>query len=324
LLPLYLAYFSTLRPPASRLVVSSCVAFTNAVRVQDSALHVSYVYTPPRFVWDLEGYLRGSSFSGLTRLTSRAAQRPLRRLDRRAGRRPDVLIAISKAVQQRISRAWGRDSEVIYPPVETAAFPLSREDDGYLLIAARLLAYRRIDIAVEAARRLGRDLVVAGSGPEMTRLRRLAGPRTRFVGYVSRPDLIRLVQRCHAYLVPGVEDFGIAPVEAMSSGKPVVAVAAGGVLETVVDHRTGLLVRRPTVAAFTEAIEALDQVAWDPEAIRASVLPFDRQVFKGRWRALLDHLGLGDLLSSDVPLASGGLAWTAAPAIPAADAARGS
>lgn len=322
LLPLYLAYFSSLRPPARRLVLSSSVAFTNAVRVPTSALHVSYVYTPLRLAWDLEGYLRGSSFSGPTRLTARAAQPLLRRLDRRSGRRPDVLIAISAAVQERIRQAWGRDSEVIYPPVDTAAFPLSREDDGYLLVAARLLAYRRIDVAVEAAERLGRDLVVAGSGPEMARLRRLAGRRTRFVGYVNRPDLIRLVQRCHAYLVPGVEDFGIAPVEAMSSGKPVVALAAGGALETVVDQQTGLLVRRPTVLAFSEAIEALDQLPWDPEAIRAAALPFDRQVFKTRWGALLGRLGLADLLSWDIPVA-GELTGTPTDTIPAADAAKG-
>jgi glycosyltransferase involved in cell wall biosynthesis len=179
-------------------------------------------------------------------------------------------------------------------------------------VAARLLSYRRVDVAVQAAKRLGRDLVVAGAGPESNRLRRLAGPRTRFTGYVRRPELVRLVQRCHAYLVPGVEDFGIAPVEAMASGKPVVALAAGGALETVADGRSGILVATESVEAFTDAIDALDRVTWDPAEIRASALRFARPVFEARWRTLLERLGLGDLL--EVRQASG-------PSLAAAEAA---
>ena len=181
---------------------------------------------------------------------------------------------------------------MIYPPVDVAGISVSTRDDGYLLVAARMLAYRRLDLAVAASTALGRELVVVGDGPERGRLEALAGPTVRFLGRVDRPTLVDLFARCHAYLVPGVEDFGIAPVEAMAAGKPVIAFRAGGATETVVEGRTGIFFERQEVAALAEAIERLDGLVFTPATIRARAQEFDTSVFRARWRELLARFGV--------------------------------
>ncbi len=243
LLPLYLAYFSALRIPAERLVISSSVSLSKAVR-SGAAIHVAYIHTPMRYAWDLESYLADSSFSGRTRAAARLGRPLLTRWDRWTAARPTHLVANSATVRDRIRRHWGRDAVVIHPPVDTDQFRVSSRDDGYLLIAARQLAYRRVDLAVRACTASGRRLVVVGDGPERKRLESLAGPTIKFVGQVTRSHLVDLFERCRAYLVPGVEDFGIAPVEAMAAGKPVVAFGRGGATETVVDGQTGIFFDR--------------------------------------------------------------------------------
>lgn len=296
LLPLYPVYFSALDLRDRDLVVSSSIAFAKAVRTRRRALHVSYVYTPMRYAWDLDTYLEGSALPARARMAARAVRPLLQRWDRRTAQGPDVLVAISETVRERIRRLWGRESELIHPPVDTDAIPLGMRDDGFLLVAARLLAYRRIDIAVDAATRAGRTLVVVGDGPERARLEARAGPTVRFLGWVERPRLAELFGTCHAYLVPGVEDFGIAPVEAMAAGKPVIAFAGGGALETVVHGSTGLLVREQTAAAFTEAIDEVARLTWDPPALRAHAQRFDSRAFREAWRALFARLGVDPAL----------------------------
>lgn len=297
-LPLYSLYFSTLDLRRFDLVVSSSIAFSKAVRTRRDALHVSYVYTPMRYAWDLDTYLAQSSFSPASRLAARTIRPILQRWDRMTARRPDVIVAISETVRERIRRRWRRESELIYPPVNVGEIGLSSRDDGFLLVAARMLAYRRLDLAIEAATRLGRELVVVGDGPERTRLEALAGPSVRFLGRVDRPTLIDLFARSHAYLVPGVEDFGIAPVEAMAAGKPVVAFRRGGVTETVVDGRTGTFFDEPTAAALAGAIERLETLPLDPAVIRARAEEFDVAVFRRRWAELLARLGVDPSLYS--------------------------
>jgi glycosyltransferase involved in cell wall biosynthesis len=298
LLPLYPLWFSALDLRDRDLVISSSVAFSHAVRTRRDAVHISYVYTPLRYAWDLDAYLMGSSLSLPDRLGARLLRPALQRWDRATAKRPDVLVAISETVRERIARLWGLESEVIYPPVETSAIPLSTRDDGFLLVAARMLAYRRIDLAVAAATRLGRELVVVGDGPEDRRLRAMAGPSVRFLGRVDRGTLVDLFGRCHSYVVPGVEDFGIAPVEAMAAGKPVLGFGAGGVTETVIDGVTGALFDRPDVDSLCQAIERLDRIVFDPNAIRTRAQAFDTEVFRARWRDLFARLGVDPSLYS--------------------------
>jgi glycosyltransferase involved in cell wall biosynthesis len=296
LLPAYIANFSRLEIPASRLVLSNSSTFARAVRARPPAVHVAYVHTPLRFAWDVEGYLSRSSFPWLAKAGLRFGAPFLRRWDRWAGRRPDFLVTNSINVQHRVRSAWGRDSSVIYPPVDVARSSLSAADDGYYLVATRLLAYKRVDLAVQACARMGRDLVVVGDGPERGRLERMAGPRTRFEGHVDRARLEELLASCHALITPGVEDFGIMTVEAMAVGKPVVAFAAGGTLETVIDGRTGYLFDPDTTAGLAGAIERLEAGSLEPADARERAMEFDVSVFRSRWAQVLAELGLGDLI----------------------------
>ena len=298
LLPLYPIWFSLLDLRAHPLVISSSVAFTHAVRTSPRALHVSYVYTPLRYAWDLDTYLDRSSWSLPARLGARVLQPILRRWDLATASRPDVVVGISNEVARRIKRTWGRDAEVIYPPVDVDAIPVSTRDDGFMMVAARLLNYRRIDLAVAAANRLGRELIVVGDGPERRRLEAMAGPSVRFLGRVDRTTLIDLFGRCHAYLVPGIEDFGIAPVEAMAAGKPVIGIKAGGVAETVIEGKTGLLFANQTVDDLAAAIERLDTLTIDPAVCRNRAEEFSVAVFHARWRDLFVRLGVDPSLYS--------------------------
>jgi glycosyltransferase involved in cell wall biosynthesis len=298
LLPLYPIWFSLLDLRGHPLVISSSVAFTHAVRTSRRATHISYVYTPLRYAWDLDAYLDRSSWSLPARIGARTIRPILRRWDVATSRRPDQIVAISGAVRDRIQRTWGRESTVIYPPVDVSSIPVGTVDDGFLLVAARLLAYRRIDLAVEAATRLGRDLVVVGEGPERSRLEALAGNSVEFLGHVDRVTLLDLFGRCHAYVVPGVEDFGIAPVEAMAAGKPVIGFRGGGVAETVIDGRTGVLFDHQSTDALVDAIKALDGLSIDPNACRARAEEFDTSVFHAKFRALFVRLGVDPSLYS--------------------------
>jgi glycosyltransferase involved in cell wall biosynthesis len=297
-LPLYPFWFQSIDLRDRDLIISSSSAFAKAVRTRPGALHVSYIHSPMRYAWELDRYLGQSSFPMLARAGARMLKPFLRRWDRRTARRPDVLVANSETTRDRIAHFWQRDSTVIYPPVDVQGIPTSSEDEGFLLVAARMVSYRRLDLAVVAATRMNRNLIVVGSGPEEHRLKELAGPSVTFLGSVGRSTLIDLFRRCHAYLAPGVEDFGIAPVEAMAAGKPVIGRNAGGVAESVIDGRTGVLFDEPTVEALCAAIERAEGIVFERKAIRARATCFDTAVFWREWVALLDRAGVDPSLYS--------------------------
>lgn len=292
LLPLYPAWFSTLDLRRYRLVVSSSSAFAKAVRTSRRAVHVAYIHSPMRFAWQFDDYSGGSSLGRVARLGGRLAGGPLRYWDRRSAARPNVLVANSETVRRRIRAWWQRDAEVIYPVVDVAEFAPAGADQGYLLVAARLLRHRRLDLAVDAANALGMALVVAGDGPERATLSRRAGPTVRFEGHVARDRLVELVRGCHAYVVPGEEDFGIALVEAMAAGRPVVALNRGGATETVVNGVSGVLFDDQSVAGVAAALERLDHLQLDPARIRAQAERFDRAAFATAWHSLFARLGV--------------------------------
>ena len=291
-LPLYPLWFSALDLRAYDLVVTSSIAFTNAVRTRPDALHVSYIHTPMRYAWDLDRYLAGSSYSFATKVASRTIRPVLQRWDRWAAQKPDLITTNSETVRGRIRRYWGRAATVIYGPVDVDEIPLSTRDDGYLFVAARLFAYRRLDLAVRAATILGRELVVVGDGPEEAHLRAMAGPTVRFLPRQDRSTLLNLFARCHAYLVPGVEDMGLAPIEAMAAGKPVIAFRMGGATETVLDGTTGTFFDQPSPEALAAGILRLDGMSLDPVAIRSQARRFDTASFRARFAAAIEPLGL--------------------------------
>ena len=294
----YAAYFDQLRPTTDsdnrrlELVISSSSAFTKAVRSPRGAFHAAYVYSPMRFAWDPESYLDGSHAPRLLQASLRASAPLLRRWDRSTARRPDLVIAISRTVRDRIGEVWDRDAEVIYPPVDTHEFAHANADpEDYYLVAARMLAYRRIADAVRACTNLGRRLVVIGDGPERVHLHDLGGPTVTFLGRVSRPELVHHVLRCRAYLVPGVEDFGIAPVEAMAAGRPVITVGQGGGAETVLDGVTGVHYPSTGVDSLQNAILRFESMEFHTAAARARAEEFSLEQFQRRFMAALARAG---------------------------------
>jgi glycosyltransferase involved in cell wall biosynthesis len=293
-LPLFPAAVSGLRLEGYDLVLSSSHAVAKAARAPRGALHVCYCFTPMRYVWDRYGDYFGPGAGPLTRITMPPLAAALRAWDRRTAARVDRIVAISRFVAERIRMAWGREADVIHPPVDVSRFRVEDGDDGYYLVVSALAPYKRVDLAVAAARRLGRRLVVVGSGPEAERLRALGGPGVEFLGWQGDAAVADLYARCRALLVPQVEDFGITPLEAMASGRPVIAFGRGGALETVVppggsEPPTGLLFGRQTVDDLVSAIRRFeeDPGRFEPKALRRRAEAFDRALFRERIGAYL-------------------------------------
>jgi glycosyltransferase involved in cell wall biosynthesis len=212
------------------------------------------------------------------------AKLTLRRVDRNAARRVNLFIASSRTVAGRIAESYGRDSIVVYPPVETARFTrLVPRDNGYFLIVSRLNAYKRIDYVIEACNRARLPLVIVGTGPWERRLREQAGPTVRLAGALPDRDVEELVSSCTALILPGEEDFGLTAVEAMAAGRPVIALGRGGATETVIDGVTGVLYPDPTPESFTLAADRLRDGHWEPDAARQRASLFDRARFEERF-----------------------------------------
>ncbi len=279
-LPLYPSGFESLKLEGYDLVLSVTSAFAHGVRLRPGAAHICYCLTPARFLWDYEGYARREQMGGAARALLPLVLGPLRTWDARAAARVSHFVAISHAVQARIDRHYGRPSRVIYPPVDISAFGLSDEVDDYYLFLGRLVPYRRLDLVVEAFNRLRLPLLIVGEGRDRSALERLAGPTVRFLGRVSDGERRQLLSRCRAFLWPGEEDFGIAPLEANASGRPVIAYAGGGALETVVEGETGTFFHEQTAEALADAVSRLDPARYDPAALRRHAARFDVPEFK--------------------------------------------
>jgi glycosyltransferase involved in cell wall biosynthesis len=212
------------------------------------------------------------------------------RWERTAARRIDNFVAISNEVQRRIRRLYGRESSVIYPPVDTEKFAVSDHHDDYYLIVSRLIPYKRIDLAVRAFTELGLPLWVGGDGRDRANLEAIAGPNIRFLGRVPQHDLASLLARCKAFVFPGLEDFGIAPVEAMAAGRPVIAYAGGGALDSVVEGVSGTFFHEQTAESLIEAVHRFEGATFEPAAIRAHAEKFDTRVFKAQLRRLIERV----------------------------------
>jgi glycosyltransferase involved in cell wall biosynthesis len=302
-LPLYPMAFESLDLSAYDVVLSNKSGFCHGVVTPPETLHICYCLSPTRYVWRHHDYLQRE---GLGR-ASRAALTPLlsalRIWDRNAADRVDCFVAISTEIQRRIRKYYRRDAEIIYPPVDTSRFaPVARPDD-YLLVVGRLVPYKRIDLAVQACSALQLPLKVAGSGRDLERLKSVAGPTVEFLGWVPDEALPELMAHCRAFLFPGAEDFGIAPLEAMAAGRPVIAYAYGGALDTVIDRVSGVLFEEQTLESVTRALQRFDAEAYDPAVIRAHAEQFDTAVFQRRVTAFVTRAweehehGAGSLLA---------------------------
>jgi len=274
------------------LILSGSSACAKWVRNPRKVPHLCYCHTPMRYVWDLfEEYFGRGRASWPVRLAARASRGYLQRRDLASNEGVTFFWANSTEVKERIRRIYGRDAEVLNPPVEIERFAPTRGPRDYYLVFSALVPYKRVDLAVEACARRGWRLIVAGEGPERRRLERLAGPTVEFKGQVSDEQAATLLAGAKALLFPGCEDFGIVPVEALASGTPVVAYGRGGGLDSLEDGVTGPWFQEQTVEALTGAIERLGREgAPDPEGLRRRSLVFSRERFKERVQADLQRL----------------------------------
>ena len=269
------------------LSVSHCCV--KSVLTPPRTRHVCYCLTPMRYAWDqFDAYFGAERIGRLGRAVMRPVMASMARWDRETADRADRYVAISHYVADRIGRYYNRDASVVYPPVDTAFFvPDSAHPDRYALVVSALVPYKRIEVAIEACRRVRVPLKIAGHGPERRALERVAGGSAEFLGRRSDEDIRELYRRAAVVLLPGEEDFGIVPLEAQACGRPVVALGRGGATETVIPEQTGLLVNEPTSEAFAAAIDAAMNRRFDTAAIRAHAERFGRERFGDEIEALV-------------------------------------
>jgi glycosyltransferase involved in cell wall biosynthesis len=271
------------------VVLSNSSAWSKGVITPPETLHVCYCLTPMRWAWSYREYVDRERVDDTLRRVLPLAMHYLRLWDVAAAQRVDRFLAISRAVAARIRKYYGRDAEVIYPPVAVERFTPRPEPDDFFLIVSRLIPYKRVDLAVEAFNRLGPGwrLKIVGDGRDRAALQARAKPNVEFLGRLPDDAVRDLMARCRAFLFPGLEDFGIAPVEAPAAGRPVVAYAGGGALDTVRDGETGVLFAPQTVEALAEAVRRCADLRWDPTAIRTHAERFSEARFE---RELSDYV----------------------------------
>ena len=287
--PLYPFAFEQFDLRKYDVVVSNKSGFCHGIITGPETVHICYCLTPTRYVWRYHQYAEQENLSRLTRLGLLPFLTFLRQWDRLAADRVDHFIAISQEVRRRIAKVYRRDSTIIYPPVDTSRFEPANKVDDYYLFVGRLVPYRRLDILIEAFNKLGRPLLIAGSGRDRERLEALAGPTVQFLGYVPDADLPDLVAHCRAFMFPGEEDFGIAPIQAMATGRPVIAYAAGGALDTIKHGESGYLFHEQTADHIIKAVEAVDEMPVATAVIRQHALQYDTAVFKQKMQAFINE-----------------------------------
>ncbi len=267
------------------LIVSTSHAVAKGARPAPGALHLCYCHTPMRYVWDMYDEYFGPGRAGfVTRLGMRVLAPRLRDWDVRTASRVHFFIANSENVARRIRRTYRREADVLHAPVDTSLFTLSKKNNGFYLIVSALVPYKRIDLAIDVFNRTGRKLVIVGKGPDLEMLRAKAGKTIEFLGWQSDEQLARLYATCRAVVFPGIEDFGIVPLEAMACGKPVIAFKSGGALETVIDGVTGVFFDVQAPEALEEAVISLESTRFSAAGIRRHAKRFDRARFKKRLR----------------------------------------
>ncbi len=286
-LPLYPLAFERADLRGHDLILSNKSGFCHGVRPPAGARHVCYCLAPTRYVWNFDDYAAREGLGPAARVLLRPLLGWLRRWDFAAAARVDHFIAISTDIQRRIARFYQRRSVIIHPPVALKRFAPVPDIGDYFLSLGRLIPYKRVDLAVRACSELGLPLWVAGHGRDRARLEKIAGPTVRFLGRVSDAEVPGLMARCRAFIFPGLEDFGITPVQALAAGRPVIALAGGGALDIVQDGVNGVLFAEQTEAALQAALRRFAELKFDSAAVRASAAPFDEAVFETKLRAFI-------------------------------------
>ena len=291
-LPLMPLALELLDLSAYDLVISSESGPAKGILVGPAALHICYCHSPMRYIWDQSHTYRANSGS-ITRVAMAILVPFLRAWDFMSAARVDHFAANSVFVAARIDKYYRRQATVIHPPVDVDSFAIAPDIGDYYLAFGQLVRYKRFDLAVDAFTRMGKRLLVVGTGEEGKRLRARASPSIEFLGRQSDAQIRDLLSRCRALIFPGEEDFGIVPVEAMASGRPVIAFGRGGALETVIPGQTGVLFYEQTVDSLCAAVNRYecDTDLFDPQRIRAHAEKFRPEIFAGRICALVAETG---------------------------------
>lgn len=292
LLPLFPLALETLRVPSEYDFVLSCDAsIVKGLAVAEGSKHCCYCCSPPRYLFDLQKqYLETmGDRTGLKQKLVDLITPHLQRYDIRAANKVDSFLTLSAFAQERITRTYAKDSYVIEPPVDVDQFAISAQHDSFYLIVSALVPYKKIDLAIQACNRLNRKLVVIGDGPEMGRLRSIAGPTVTLLGSQGFQTLKKAYADCRAFLFPGIEDFGITALEAQASGKPVIAIRKGAVIETVIEGSTGVFFDEQNVDSMVAAIVAFEKASahFDPRAARANAERYRPEEFRRKMKEYL-------------------------------------
>lgn len=296
LLPFMPNAIESIKIPECDLVISLSHCVAKGIIPPKGVPHLCYCFTPVRYAWHMrDDYFGvGEKLSMKKRLAAPVLNR-IREWDKKASERVSHFVAISKTIQSRISDCYSRESSVVYPPVDTDFYvPANAQREDFYLIVSAFAPYKRIDLAIEACKVLGKKLVIIGTGQDEKRLRSLAGSQTRFLGWQTDASIRDHMQRCRALLFPGFEDFGIVPVEAQACGTPVIALGKGGATETIIGpesgkEATGLFFSEPSVECMTNAIREFDKEKnfYSSHAARKFALTFNQKNFE---QGMLDQI----------------------------------
>ena len=271
------------------LVISDSASYAKGIITLPSTVHICYCHTPIRYAWDDSyRYIKEFGYPSFFKKIIPFFLNYIRIWDVQASKRVDYFIANSKFVKRRIKKYYRRKAEVIYPPVETKKFFISNSNKDYFLMVGRFLPYKRFDLAISVFNKLKLPLKIVGDGPEKSKLKKLALPNIEFLGLVSDEKLAKLYSNCKALIFPQEEDFGIVALEAMASGRPVIAYKGGGVLETVKEKETGIFFEEQTEESLMEAIRNFKESDFNPELIRNHSLKFDKEIFKQKIKEFIE------------------------------------
>ncbi|MEK7182048.1 MAG: glycosyltransferase, partial [Patescibacteria group bacterium] len=278
------------------IVLSDSSSYAKGIITRPETLHVCYMHTPMRYAWDdCQKYTKDFGFPSMIKKLVPFFMSPIRLWDKISADRVDLFIANSQFVKKRIKKYYRKEASVIHPPVNVNRFAVSNERKDYFLMVGRLIAYKRHDIAIEAFNRLKLPLRIIGRGPELERLKKLAGPTIEFLGRVPEEELPKYYAECRGFVFPQEEDFGIVAIEAMASGRPLIAYRGGDIVEHMEEGKTGVFFDEQTPEAIVKAVERFDETAYDPHFIRQKALAFDKEQFKATMKdyiekALAEHL----------------------------------
>lgn len=262
------------------LILSSSHSWAKGIITPPDTLHICYCHTPMRYAWDLfHDYLDFETRGRFSRIAAALLMHYVRLWDASAAARVDYFIANSEHVAKRIRKYYHREATVIYPPVDTDYFLPQNKNGNFFLVVSRLASVKRVDLAVAAFNELGLPLKIIGTGPEFKRLKKQAKANVELMGWQPREVVREHFASCRALIFPGLEDFGIVPVEAQSAGRPVIAYGAGGALETVIPGETGLLFRKQSIGSLIEAVIRFQDMKFNNEVIRNHAVKFDRKNF---------------------------------------------